>query len=513
VSEKVPVYESNKIFWIVDPNFWPVAVWLQPAGAAEKYKAAGVNIFVAGSDSYPAPRDIDFMNQVWDQGMYTFLRAAAHDKWAYYFKPGNPKVTEYHLKDADSLTRKLNSASGEGKAVYDLLEEKSAVQAAVDYMAKKGSVGRNQIRALAEQLATVVEWKDLIKMPAFAPAVSRVEQTYPDLKKLPKNWRNRRIMEAVFDEELVEIPMLAMEHSSFLGWLFGDEPDLTHNGKLKQTPEEVFAEFVKLRSLDNRHPIFLNLGCGVAHERFVGRGATDEMYPRYAQACDILCYDVYPCNSIQPDGPNRLHLQGKGVKRLREWAGPDRKVWTWLEVNHFSKKGEGREPTHDEIKTQHWMAIVHGANGHGYFCHSWNKKFVKERMGLKKAATPSGIPADTLEFLGKINADIQELAPVLNSPTVDYGTAVMKEGRRVDYRVKKHDGAVYLFAVNMYREPATAEFRIQGVGDAYAQALYDGTDTTVKDGILTQAFAPYEVRRYRITKQAPVLQDQGQQPE
>ena len=80
------------------------------------------------------------------------------------------------------------------------------------------------------------------------------------------------------------------------------------------------------------------------------------------------------------------------------------------------------------------------------------------------------------------------------------GTAAIKQGRRVDYLVKEKDGAVYLFAVNMYREPATAEFRVPGVKDASAEVLYEGRAVEVKNGTFTQAFAPYAVHRYRIPK-------------
>lgn len=487
-----------------DPDFWPVAVWGQPAGPAAKYKEAGVNIFVGGAASYPVPRDMDYMNAIWQHGMHAILPATAYNRWGYYFAPGSPKVTEGQIADTAGLVKRLSAPDEDAAAaaLLALIEEKAFIKDAMDYMAKRqGQTSTTHTRALADQLATVVEWKNLANIPAFAGAAAKARSKWPDLDKLPKEWRNRRILETELGGALVEIPMMITEHPAFLGWLFGDEPDNAGpGGGPKHTPEDIFSQFVKLRTFDNRHPIFLNLGCGVAHERFVGRGATDEMYPRYAQACDILCYDVYPCNSISPNGPDRLHLQGKGVKRLRQWAGPDRGVWTWIEVNHFSTDGSGREPTHDEIKTQHWMAIVHGASGHGYFCHSWSKKFHKERLGSNKSFSVSAIAPDTLEAIGRINAEIRPLASVLNSPTVDYGTAMMKKGRRVDYRVKEKHGVVYLFAVNMYREPATAEFKIAGIGDATADVLHEERSVTVKSGVFTEDFAPYAVHRYRIVK-------------
>ena len=47
-----------------DPSFFPVSVWVQPAGQAAKYKAMGVNVYVGGVDSYPRPKDREFLDAI-----------------------------------------------------------------------------------------------------------------------------------------------------------------------------------------------------------------------------------------------------------------------------------------------------------------------------------------------------------------------------------------------------------------------------------------------------------------
>ncbi|MBM4036009.1 MAG: hypothetical protein FJ291_30110 [Planctomycetes bacterium] len=348
-----------------DPSFFPVSVWLQPAGPAAAYKAMGVNVFVGGVDSYPRPKDREFLDILQKHGIYAIC----------------PYKKQY-------------------------VEEK------------------------------------------------------------------------------------LYEHPAFIGWMYGDEPDNvnTATGQVGRVPADLLADLARIRRDDPAHRVYLNLGCGVANERFVGRGATDEQYADYPKACDVVSYDVYPCNSIEPNGPDRLHLVAKGIDRLRRWAGPGKKVWCWIEANKISK-GEGRAPTPDEVKTQIWMALVHGADGYGFFCHSW----AGERPSV------SAIAPEMQAALAPINAEVHKLAPVLNSPTIPDGATVKPSmGSRVDAMVKRHEGATWVFAVNMYRKPEKPAIAIKGIRDGTAEVLFEGRTVPIKGGVLTDDFAPYAVHRYRI---------------
>ncbi len=363
---KIPKGQFKKSV-LDDPDFFPISVWLQPAGSAPGYKEIGVNVFVAGSDSYPAPRDKAFLDEIAKSGMYAFC---------------------------------------------------------------------------------------------------------------------------TFDEKAVAEKLY--EHPAFIGWHTTDEPELTNpaTGKMFFTPEEMLAKFAKIRSADPTHPAFLNLGCGVAHERFTGGVATDEQYRKFAEACDILCFDVYPCNSLGADGPNRLHMQAKGIDRLRKWGGPEKRIWTWIEANKFtgSEEKDSRSPTPQEVKTQIWMALVHGANGYGFFCHSF--------------APPmkvSGISPEMMKELKTINSEVKSLAKVLNSPTVaNSAKAEVSAGGRIDTMVKKSGGATYVFAVNMYRRAEKARISVEGVKDGNAEVLFEGRKIEIKDGSFSDDFEPYAVRRYMI---------------
>jgi len=280
------------------------------------------------------------------------------------------------------------------------------------------------------------------------------------------------------------------EHPATLGWHVADEPDQSNQGVPAVSYDDLAVILAKVRALAPAKPLFMNLSCGVADERWIGRGLKDADYPKYCSLADVVSYDIYPCNSLGGDGPERFHMVAKGMDRLAKWTGGEKPLWFILEVNRFSQESQAdsRAPTPDEVRTQMWMAIVHGARGLTLFCHSWYQK-----------ATWGRIDPEMREALTKATGEIHSLAAVINSPTLaDVVKVEPSMGSRVDVLVKKHDGHLYVFAVNMYHKPEKAAFTLKGVGDGTAEVLFEDRALDVKAGAFTDEFAPYAVHRYRI---------------
>ena len=133
----------------------------------------------------------------------------------------------------------------------------------------------------------------------------------------------------------------------------------------------------KIRKKDPSRPVYLNVGRGVAYTNWVGRGVCrgrTDMYMvsnnGYLKGCDIASFDIYPVNSAEEDVAGQLWYVAKGIDNLREWSNNSRPVWCWIETTRISEKAS-RRPTPAEVKSQVWMAIIHGAKGFGYFCHSF----------------------------------------------------------------------------------------------------------------------------------------------
>ena len=139
------------------------------------------------------------------------------------------------------------------------------------------------------------------------------------------------------------------------------------------------------------------------------------------------------------------------------------------------------------------MALVHGAVGIEYFCHRFQPTF---------SETDCLDDAPTAAALTEINAQITELAPVLNTQSVSNGVTVASSDSAVpvDTMLKRHGGATYLFAVAMRGSDTTATFALRDFpANASAEVLGEGRTIEVTDGEFSDDLAGYAVHLYRIT--------------
>jgi hypothetical protein len=282
---------------------------------------------------------------------------------------------------------------------------------------------------------------------------------------------------------------------TIIGWLQIDEPDNREKGdkenRPRASPAEALANYARLRAADPERPVWLNLGQGVANDTFKGRAATPADYPRYAKACDILSFDVYPVTNIQrEDGENFLWFVAKGLERLREWGGAEKIRWNFVEctrVSHPTKKA-----TSAQVEAEVWMSLVHGSRGIVYFCHEFQPNVNADAL----LDDPEMCAA-----VARIDARVLALAPVLNSPTLDGEVSFSAPGgpREVGVLVKRHAGALYVLTVGMRNAPTEATFVLKSPGSAReVEVLDEGRTLALEDGTFRDAYGPYAVHLYRI---------------
>ncbi|MCG3196634.1 MAG: hypothetical protein GHCLOJNM_01110 [bacterium] len=297
-----------------------------------------------------------------------------------------------------------------------------------------------------------------------------------------------------------EMGLRYADKSTIVGWLHRDEPDnaqprpggLGHGSPIP--PEEILREYQSMKSADPSRPILLNLGQGVAWDGWWGRGERSghpEDYIEYAKGCDIASFDIYPVAHSHPVVQGKLAYVARGVKRLREWAGPDRLVWNVIETTGVKT---GNRPTPKQVEAEVWMSIIHGSSGIIYFVHEWEPKFSSSAL-LRNSEMLAAVTA--------LNKQIQELAPVLRStvppPTVEVRSN--PAGAEVSRLVKVHQESVYVFAVEMNGERAEASFTLEGVPEGSAvEVLGEGKSLEVAGQSWKDAFEPYAVHRYRIRR-------------
>ena len=68
----------------------------------------------------------------------------------------------------------------------------------------------------------------------------------------------------------------------------------------------------------------------------------------------------------------------------------------------------------------------------------------------------------------------------------------------IDIMVKREPKATYVFAVSMRNSPAMATFTCTQKGATTVEALGEDRTLQVKEGVFSDAFAPYAVHLYRV---------------
>ncbi len=283
-----------------------------------------------------------------------------------------------------------------------------------------------------------------------------------------------------------------------IGWIHGDEPDnaqpLPAGGGYGPPilPAKIVEQYEAMRNADPSRPVLLWLGMGVAWDGWFGRGVRTnhpEDYAEYAKGCDIAAFDIYPVADARPEFAGRLDFVGRGVERLVQWAGGRKPVWDSIECTRINS---GVRPTPKQVKAEVWISLVHGSRGIKYFCHEWKPKFNDHAL----LDDPEMLTAVTA-----INAQIHELAPALNSPTVSDALQVESSNKDVPVAtmVKKESGATYVFAVAMSPGETEAVFTLDGLA-AGAQVEVLGEDRKIESagGKFQDRFSNWDVHLYRV---------------
>jgi len=293
-----------------------------------------------------------------------------------------------------------------------------------------------------------------------------------------------------------------MNYHLITGWMHGDEPDNAQLITDPQTgekryggpvpPQRIVDDYEKLRSRDPSRPILLNLGQGVANDDWYGRGSGAHIddYLTYVKGADIVSFDVYPVVGInKTDGENYLWYVAKGVSRLVKWSDGKKIIWNCIECTQIGE--ENKKATPHQVRAEVWMSLIHGSSGLIWFVHEWKPKF-NEHALLDDPEMKSAV--------SKINHQIHELAPIINSPTIENFVDVKSSDPEVPIAimVKKYNEKIYIFSVCMRNKPTKGTFKLNGISQPNAQVLWEGRDIDIKNSEFIDYFEPYDVHVYTV---------------
>lgn len=295
-----------------------------------------------------------------------------------------------------------------------------------------------------------------------------------------------------------------VDDSTIIGWMHGDEPDNAQALRDNKgygppiAPQKIIDDYTKIRQADPTRPVILNLGQGVAWDNWYGRGVRKnhpEDYPEYIKGCDIASFDIYPACHDKPEIAGKLWYVAYGVDRLTQWAQGRKVVWNCIECTRIHNPNTKATP--HQVRCEVWMSIIHGSKGLIYFVHEWEPKFNESAL----LSDPNMLAEVTA-----VNRQITELAPVLNSPTLEgpAGAPSLDNPAPVATMIKKYGGATYLFAVEMTGKETLATLTVPALkGQKTAEVLGENRRLASNDGVFKDHFAAWDVHLYQINQRKP----------
>jgi len=269
---------------------------------------------------------------------------------------------------------------------------------------------------------------------------------------------------------LADLVRRAKDHPALLAWYIADEPEY---GKV--SADEYVKAYALIKRLDADHPvIMLNNSLAAQAE--------------YAAAGDLLMPDPYP-GFFQVEGPRRpLSSQGEYVRECmrvkpnRVWFTPQfHNGFCYGNRNREMGDIKGRAPTLRELRFMIYSAIVHGARGIVAWPHTaagWSVHDAPEYWRGVKA----------------IVSELRAVAPALTSDdAVNIREAVGPES--VKTLARRHEGRLYVFAINDSAVPAKASFALSDTPGPM-HAVSEQRQVHVRGGMLEDEFAPWDARVY-----------------
>jgi hypothetical protein len=296
------------------------------------------------------------------------------------------------------------------------------------------------------------------------------------------------------------------------GYQMYDEPDMPNTSAGCLSPSSLKTMANADMSADPTRPVHINFGKGVAIPGWFVGGAncssnTDQQATLYLQSCDICSVDYYAITDpyeLPHCAPDCLWRYGATVDRVRALTSYKKPVWNFIETEDCCSSSAPRRATPAQVKSAVWLSIIHGAMGIEYFCHQFYDPNTGASAFIEDACLVDATMAANIKA---IDAQIAQLAPVLNSPWISNGVQVVSTNSAVpiDTMVKRYSGSTYLFAIGGRAGTASGTFSVAGVGNTTAQVVGEGRSIPVVNGRFSDSFsADYQVHIYQIPGSASV---------
>ncbi|HUT59022.1 MAG TPA: hypothetical protein VNA25_14330 [Phycisphaerae bacterium] len=282
---------------------------------------------------------------------------------------------------------------------------------------------------------------------------------------------------------------------------------------------KVAAAYRKIKAIDKTRPVFMNFTVSFMKSK---RGRFDaakqkEVYGGMSKCADTVGFDTYPIFGSAMF--KNLADPGLGLTDLREYAGPGKPLYSWIETNRGSQwmtatKQPPVEPKHTRFET--WAAIIRGASAIGYFTHKWFDPDGNENYSQFAPKEDRAMMAE----LTRLNAQITKLTGPILAPAAENKIEMkMEGGLDCHFKATRHGKHVYIFAQNLDLGPnaeklkqfqpisprgGKATFTVQGLAAGSEIEVIDEGRTikSTRGSQFTDEFGPLGEHIYRIPAEA-----------
>ena len=308
----------------------------------------------------------------------------------------------------------------------------------------------------------------------------------PDFLSAAAKYGLKLWVEARFpDRRLIEV---GRHNPSIIAWYLGDDTSEHILPELEADYDEAVKAVDPTRVTVQADPI-------------LSSSAGPSRYADYVTATDGLMPEIYPVRNDEGDDSDKtcVAVTIRDVKQFHEDVrlnGDGKPRTCWAILQYFKGWSGWRHfPTRDQLFATTFAAVIHGAHGVTWYTYGG----FGENEGV--TTTP-----ERWRNICELATRLSDLSPVLvertpSQPPVPEVVSGPKTdplgGPSVTCLLKRHDGRSYLIAVNAAAEPVTAAMSA-GEGAEAAEVLYEGRACTIKDGRITDGFAPFAVHIYRF---------------
>lgn len=270
---------------------------------------------------------------------------------------------------------------------------------------------------------------------------------------------------------------------ALVSWMWIDEPEYNNI-----SPKQTRAWTEQAHAADPHHPVLMNL----VGSQFVGQGGSEASARSFTSdlvlageplPADWISTDYYPvafAHRFGTDLQTSFDNFAAQLRLAREWTLDLYPTATFIETASQPGLGSDRQPAPEQVWAETWIAVTSGAKGIIWFPHD------------------GSMHPGTWTVMAKATNYLNKFAPILAEP--DY-TAVARsqtKGARVDVLAKKHDGRIYVFAVNRdVDSPAVAQFGVPQAAKGRVSVFGEGRELESASSF-TDSFAPLGVHIYVI---------------